>query len=583
MKHTGVHFRIGVTGHRDIHPENIEFAKQQTKIFLIGLRDLMPNTEISVMSGMADGADRIFAVTALELGMSVQAVLPMPWKYYKSDFDATSKSELKDLFSREDVEVVELSLPENLDENEENWPEGTRDKLYALLSHDLRVRAAALVALWDGDFNHLSGGTGDTLAAYLDISVEADYANIIQLDAEGEIPGNAPFAYWIPISRLSNETLHTTISNNQSCWLFAQGEVIYQTASMPDQLERELSLLDGINRNYTTLSEEDRLISYGNLLDDCRDTLGEDAKKFADTDRAYTMSDSLALYHQTRSDKLFSLFSLMAATMGLMFLVYAKLAAVQALLITYLVLFFGGVYLNARGNKNEWFTRHLVYRCLAETLRVRFYLDLSGAHNKVDIQKILQNTGISNFEGFSWIRYVLKSTINISNPAPVPQGIAAERIECAKKNWIADQAGYFERKSHALHQRHQRLEKIKKWVIAGLVVAAIALVFFKKTLVGINLGGDLSLKTLIIFAMGLFPFWLGVWEIYENKMATKELLWQYQNQWRRFADTEKTLEQASQINHKREEIVRLGETSVIENCLWIIQRYHRDHEPPTAG
>jgi hypothetical protein len=29
--------------------------------------------------------------------------------------------------------------------------------------------------------------------------------------------------------------------------------------------------------------------------------------------------------------------------------------------------------------------------------------------------------------------------------------------------------------------------------------------------------------------MGLLPLWLGIWEIYQHRMATKELLWQYRN------------------------------------------------------
>ncbi len=293
------------------------------------------------------------------------------------------------------------------------------------------------------------------------------------------------------------------------------------------------------------------------------------------------MADSLALYHQTRSDRLFKLFSMMAATMGLLFLVYAKLAAVQWLLIGYLALFFGGVFLNSRGSNKEWFTRHLVYRCLAETLRIRFYLDLAGAHDRVNIQALLQTTGISNFRGFSWIRYVLRST------RPVPYELTPEaaepRIEAARINWIEDQANYFHRKTHGLHQHHHKLEKIKQWVVGGLVVAAIILVFFKKILIGIDLGGHLTLKTLLIFFMGLLPFWLGVWEIYQNKMAIKELMWQYQNQWERFSSIDELLKQSHQVEFKRNTIARLGEISIIESCLWIIQRYHRDHEPPTAG
>lgn len=214
-------------------------------------------------------------------------------------------------------------------------------------------------------------------------------------------------------------------------------------------------------------------------------------------------------------------------------------------------------------------------------MRVRFYLNLAGAHNRVDIQELLQTTGISNYQGFSWIRYVLRSTRPV--PSDLESGLAEARIEAARVSWIEDQANYFHRKTHGLHQHHHKLEKIKQWVVGGLVAAAIILVFFKKTLVGIDLGGHLTLKTMLIFFMGLLPFWLGIWEIYQNKMAVKELMWQYQTQWERFASVDKLLKQSCQVKFQLDSVARLGEISIIENCLWIIQRYHRDHEPPTAG
>jgi len=583
MSHKHVNFRIGVTGHRDIRPDDVETLRQKSTEFLTHLQTSMPGTGITVISGLAEGADRIFAEAALALDMDVEAVLPMPLLHYKNDFEESSCSDLERLLNNEKVLCIELALTPGLGSNESSWPQGARDALYANLSEDLRFRSSMLIAFWDGTFNQLKGGTGDTLSIYLDLPAGKDAnkpefieAGTAQLDGE-------PLVYWIPVHRSSDEQALSSDATvvQKPRWLSTAGENIRCWASMPSDFEQELSQFNSFNQQYTELNNRQSLVSYGNLLDDCTDTLGKDAGPFEATDRAYVMADSLALYHQTRSDRLFKLFSMMAATMGLFFLVYAKLAAVQWLLIGYLALFFGGVYLNKRGGNKEWFTRHLVYRCLAETLRVRFYLNLAGAHNRVDIQELLQTTGISNFQGFSWIRYVLRSTRPV--PSDLQPGVADARIEAARVNWIEDQANYFHRKTHGLHRHHHKLEKIKQWVVGGLVVAAIILVFFKKTLVGIDLGGHLTLKTLLIFFMGLLPFWLGVWEIYQNKMAIKELMWQYRNQWKRFASVDELLKQSCQIAFQRDTIARLGEISIIENCLWIIQRYHRDHEPPTAG
>jgi hypothetical protein len=60
VSHKHINFRIGVTGHRDIQPGDFESLHQQSVEFLTRLQANLPGTEISVISGMAEGADRIF-------------------------------------------------------------------------------------------------------------------------------------------------------------------------------------------------------------------------------------------------------------------------------------------------------------------------------------------------------------------------------------------------------------------------------------------------------------------------------------------------------------------------------------------
>ena len=83
--------------------------------------------------------------------------------------------------------------------------------------------------------------------------------------------------------------------------------------------------------------------------------------------------------------------------------------------------------------------------------------------------------------------------------------------------------------------------------------------------------------------MGLLPFWLGVWEVYQSKMAVKELMWQYRNQSDNYSSTNRMLQNSTNVEYQKSLIARLGQTSILENFLWIINRYHREHEPPVAG
>ena len=580
----GVNFRVGVTGHRDILPEDIDSARQSSHELLSSLQSAMPATRITVISGLAEGADRIFAEVALALNMSVETVMPMPLKYYKKDFDEASLAALDRILDNDAVQCIELPLTPGLATDDNNWPEGARNTLYANLSNDLRHRSNLLVAFWDGKFKNLIGGTDDTLVRYLDAVAGPNDTSIELTDAGGAPLNGEPLAYWIPTRRISSDELSSAgIAAHLPCWLATSGEQYRQWPDQPTDFHQELTEFDRFNQQYLELRQSDSLQSYGNLLDGCVDTLKGETRQFEQSNQAYVMADSLALYFQARSDRLFKWFSLMTALMGVLFLTYAKLAAVPVLLVAYLALFFGGVYLHKRGGKRQWFTRHLAYRCLAETMRVRFFLDLAAARDGANIHGLLATTGINKFRGFSWIRHVLQSTNPVTNFSVLETATSKERIDLARRLWIEDQASYFERKTHQLHLHHQKLERIKKWVIWGLIAATVGLVFFKKFLLGIELGGHLSLKTLIIFLMGLLPFWLGVWEVYQSKMAVKELMWQYRNQSDNYSSTNRMLQNSTSLEYQKDLIARLGQTSILENFLWIINRYHREHEPPVAG
>jgi len=216
-------------------------------------------------------------------------------------------------------------------------------------------------------------------------------------------------------------------------------------------------------------------------------------------------------------------------------------------------------------------------------MRVLFFLDLAAAREGANIHTLLETTGINKFRGFSWIRHILQSTNPVADSSAMETASSEDRIDLVRRLWIEDQANYFERKTHQLHLHHGKLERIKKWVIWGLIAATAVLVFFKKVLLGIGLSEHLSLKTLLIFLMGLLPFWLGVWEMYQSKMAVKELMWQYRNQSNNYSSTNRMLQESTHAGYQKGLIARLGQTSILENFLWIINRYHREQEPPVAG
>jgi hypothetical protein len=269
----------------------------------------------------------------------------------------------------------------------------------------------------------------------------------------------------------------------------------------------------------------------------------------------------------------------MAALMGLTFLLYAKIAALKLFLIAYVALFAGGFFIFAIGSRRGWFGRHLAFRALAEALRIRFFLVMSGGGTAGQTRRLFRLTSIERFKGFGWIGDAIRCTEPLTYESTVP---SKERVAAVSERWVKDQAAYFSRKHHQLHGEHERLETVKKFLFLAAFLGAVSLLFFKKSLYGFHIG-DLDGKTLVVFLMGLLPLWLAVWEIYQSKMAIRELLWQYANQGELFELAERRLASISDPVHAQEVISDLAERSLMDVVQWSTHRYHREHEPPSAG
>ena len=118
-----------------------------------------------------------------------------------------------------------------------------------------------------------------------------------------------------------------------------------------------------------------------------------------------------------------------------------------------------------------------------------------------------------------------------------------------------------------------------------LVILLVILALF---LFGEEMGGDemhpgINLRNMLTFSMGFLAVLLGAWELHQDKMATRELLWQYRNQLVHFARAKLELLRFATPNRRHEVLVGLGKDSLMECYLWTIHRYHREHEPPTGG
>ena len=570
---------VGVSGHRDLDPKDRARLREAVAGFVQQLKERLPDTEVRLIVGMAEGADLLVAETALGLGVPVEAVLPMPLEHYAADFDEQTLAQLEELLRRPQVRRVELSAQAAAAGTGPHSRE-QRDRMYANLTDTLIRRSSLLLALWDGRGSHLPGGTADTVMRYLGLRNDTDAeGDDIRFIEAGEDPENTSrLVYWTPAMRSGDANERQA---RPPCYLAGAGDNVLQVLSaMPKGLERQLSELNGYNLEYQRLSGAGRLASPESLLASLpAGAVLPAGAMLEDIDEQYGKADALAVHYQRRSDRLFDLFAFMAFAMGVAYLIYEKLTESRALLIAYLATLLTSlaVYFVLQGRR--WFGKHLTYRALAETLRARFYLRLAGADRRMDAGEVLALSGIEKFRGFGWIGFVLKGIEAADDRADPERDLATQSVEQA---WIEGQFRYFTRKVAQLERASRRVKHMRHFLLVAILVVISLLFAFGDQLHRIDVGLGIPLKNILTFSMGFMAVLLGVWELHQDKMATRELLWQYRNQLSHFARAREQLALMSSPRRRNDVLVELGKDSLMESYLWAIHRYHREHEPPAA-
>jgi hypothetical protein len=573
-------FVVGVSGHRDLRTEDLPQLRAAVAAILRRLAEHLPDSELRIMAGMATGADLLVAQTALELGFAVDALLPMPLEHYAADFDPDSFDVLQRLLAHPQVRCRELPLS--------TGPTGApdRDVHYAMLTRHIGRGCSLLIALWDGEPSPLPGGTADTVLRYLGVRTDRNKdEERLEFSEAGPNPDlPARLVYWIPTARAkTGGELDTAagINGRAACFLAGLGDnALQRLPGMPHRLEVHLHSLNVYNREYQRFTSRwppppapDSLLS---SLSGALRVDPHDAPVLERIDTQYGKADALAMHFQKRSDHLFAFFNLVAFAMGLAYLAYEKFMSTRLLLFAYLLILTSSVGVYYLLHERHWFAKHLMCRALAETLRVKFYLRLAHCDQLVDAEEVLSLSGINRFHGFGWIGHVL-----IGAEAPAAQGEAhsGAHRDGIDKAWIENQCQYFVRKVAKLHRSSMRTKWLKR-ILFSVIIAVVLVLLLLGEEASQHLVVGISLENGLTFVMGLMAVTLASWELHQNKMASRELLWQYRNQLKHFSRARAQLARTLAAGRRLEILTALGKDSLMESYLWTIHRFHREHEPP---
>jgi hypothetical protein len=172
---------IGITGHRDIRETDRSALRGLIKGVLEDFSTTYPYTPLVFLTSLAEGADRLGAEVAYEMGIEVIVPLPFEPEEYKKDF--ASEGLVKDfdaMLARANRWFV---VPNAEGVTSENVSERYyRNAQYGQVGAYISRYSQILIALWDGQHLELQGGTSSVVRMKLEGYSELEGAEQNPLD-----------------------------------------------------------------------------------------------------------------------------------------------------------------------------------------------------------------------------------------------------------------------------------------------------------------------------------------------------------------------------------------------------------------
>lgn len=145
---------LGATGHRDIAESDHVILKKAICDELHKIAKQCVHSPLILVSGLAEGADRLLALCALECGWHIAAILPLSQSEYEKDFASQdSIDEFRKLLS-------ECVWVKSLDEKH------GRPECYRQMGFELAKQSQILISVWDGHHENGPGGTAEVIRSF---------------------------------------------------------------------------------------------------------------------------------------------------------------------------------------------------------------------------------------------------------------------------------------------------------------------------------------------------------------------------------------------------------------------------------
>lgn len=574
---------IGVTGHRDLRPEDVSSLEESVRQTFKKLQSDLPETPLILLSALAEGADRLAARVALELGVRLIVPLPMRRDIYETDFETSeSKDEFKDLLNKAG-HWYELPVLKEATEDEIKKPGVARDRLYEQLGVYVVRQSHLLIALWDGKYRNLVGGTSRIVKFQLEGLPEPYAPRSSMIDT----PESGP-VYHIVTPRTSEPTTEKEPFSLRK--LFPIGYV-----GEANRFARICVRLNSFNRDLidqTKLLEREVKKSMDYVLPEpevikLSPSLQAMHKRFA-------VADSLAIYYQRLTmntlKQLFIFVLLAAICFDLYVHFFPELHWILGIYL--LVLAIAYLWINRRAKRRDYQNKYQDYRALAEGMRVQFFWRLAGLRLSVADRYLRKQRS-----ELDWICSAIRVWNNSGEPEEESRVTSGETdrarpLELVLQHWVMDQSTFF---AKAAKRDHDRLERYELYVKALLRVGVgVAVVFTLVILIPHPWQHDivdameppLKWHALLLGLMSLPPIGAALLHGYIEKKAFSAHAKQYSRMSLIFSNAQARLPQMirdGEYDRAEALIEELGSEALEENGDWVLLHRERPLEVPHAG
>lgn len=556
---------FGVTGHRDLPSEDTETLRMAVRELFGKLQAKHSHSPFKLISGLAEGADRLVAEVALELGFGLLAALPMAQTDYEQDFESPQSLEhFRHLVAKAESCFV---VPQAV---ETTNTEPRRDLKYLALGRYIARHSQIVIALWDGVSEQvaadgskqiLTGGTADVVRLCRSglpsedpnqiVLPEVTWLEHLWVRRQGSALPNGDFGHWAHDIEVGSTSVYK------------------QSKTRIDAVLRSIDKFNAYAGNPVNLPPTQKQQSRDWLLGG--NPPQEVASCLARPLACFAAADAAAGQRQAERSKAIKWISGLAVISIICQQVYSgpdmRWGWLAAHITLAMLAFFEYTRYFTRDNPRE--QQYLDWRSLAEALRVQVFWLAAGVKSSVADHYLSGDR-----DELDWIRQAARNTTVGVSPI-----FDQKTVEWVRNAWLESQLSYFKGTKEKPGASKNNGDKVRQFSRLTNTSFVVALAITVSTFVAHLLDVPDPVLNMFVLASGTCFLGSAVLKTYAEQMAFEE----QENRYHAMGEIYKTAlarfdvhVEHNAFDRARNVLLLVGKEALTENAGWL--RLHRQRQ-----